>query len=162
TVTLLARHPLARALRVDKLTLAALEATLTGPPPPVGQAMAATPASIRERAEAQAERLATAGVDCRVVPTAAAVGGGGGPGGRVAGRGAGPPRAAAPRAAVGRGGGRRGRPRGRRPDRGRPAAAGPARRRARRRRTAGGGRARRRGPTRCPLARRPGVRRWRN
>src|SRR5262245_4901518 len=83
TVTLLARHPLARALRVDKLTLAALEATLTGPPPPVGQAMAATPASIRERAEAQAERLATAGVDCRVVPTAAAVGGGGGPGVRL-------------------------------------------------------------------------------
>ncbi len=80
TVTRLARHPLARALRVDKLTLAALEATLTGPAAPVTQAMAATLPSIRERAEAQAERLATAGVDCRVVPSAAAVGGGGGPG----------------------------------------------------------------------------------
>jgi L-seryl-tRNA(Ser) seleniumtransferase len=83
TVTRLARHPLARALRVDKLTLAALEATLTGPAAPVTQAMAATLPSIRERAEAQAERLATAGVDCRVVPAAAAVGGGGGPGVRL-------------------------------------------------------------------------------
>jgi L-seryl-tRNA(Ser) seleniumtransferase len=80
TVTRLARHPLARALRVDKLTLAALEATLTGPAAPVTQAMTATLSSVRGRAEAQAERLARAGVDCRAEPTAAAVGGGGAPG----------------------------------------------------------------------------------
>jgi L-seryl-tRNA(Ser) seleniumtransferase len=79
TVTRLARHPLARALRVDKLTLAALEATLNGPPPPVTQALTAAESSVRERAEIQAQRLATAGVDCRVVPAQAAVGGGGGP-----------------------------------------------------------------------------------
>ncbi|HTZ24875.1 MAG TPA: L-seryl-tRNA(Sec) selenium transferase [Streptosporangiaceae bacterium] len=80
TVTTLARHPLARALRVDKLTLAALEATLNGPLPPVGQAMTASESSLMGRAEALAGRLAADGVDCTAVPAAAAVGGGGGPG----------------------------------------------------------------------------------
>ena len=72
----LRRHPAARALRVDKLTLAALEATLTGPPPPVVQALDADPADLRARAE----RIAAQLPDAAAVPCVAAVGGGGAPG----------------------------------------------------------------------------------
>ena len=72
----LRRHPVARALRVDKLTLAALEATLVGPPPPVAQALAVDVTELRVRAE----RLAAQLPDARAVDCIAAVGGGGAPG----------------------------------------------------------------------------------
>jgi L-seryl-tRNA(Ser) seleniumtransferase len=72
------RFPLARAVRVDKLTLAALEATLRGPAPPVHAALDATPAELRARAEALAARLP--GVDVQVVASQSTVGGGGAPG----------------------------------------------------------------------------------
>ena len=76
----LLRHPLARALRVDKLTLAALEATLSGPPSPVARALTAAPAALSERAERIAATLTAHAVPASVAVTEAAVGGGGAPG----------------------------------------------------------------------------------
>ncbi|MCT2098075.1 L-seryl-tRNA(Sec) selenium transferase [Dietzia cinnamea] len=76
----LRRHPLARALRVDKLTLAALEATLRGPRPPVVVGLEADPVELMTRAERITGRLHEAGVDARAVRSVAAVGGGGAPG----------------------------------------------------------------------------------
>jgi L-seryl-tRNA(Ser) seleniumtransferase len=75
TVERLRRHPLARALRVDKLTLAALEATVRGPRPPVTAYLHADAREVRRRTEALAREL---GRD--VVDVAGAVGGGGAPG----------------------------------------------------------------------------------
>jgi L-seryl-tRNA(Ser) seleniumtransferase len=76
----LARHPLARALRVDKLTVAALEATLAGPPPPVLRALSADAALLAARAQRLAAVLIAAGIDATAVDSTAAVGGGGAPG----------------------------------------------------------------------------------
>ncbi|MGN6686119.1 MAG: L-seryl-tRNA(Sec) selenium transferase [Actinomycetales bacterium] len=81
----LRRHPSARAFRVDKLTLAALEATLRGPQTPVAAALAADAADLRARAEDLAARIRA---DSRtpsdallsVVACRSAVGGGGAPG----------------------------------------------------------------------------------
>lgn len=76
----LARHPLARAVRADKLALAALEATVAGGPPPVVQALHADAGQLRRRTDRLAQELGAA-----VVPHDGRVGGGGAPGVPLAG-----------------------------------------------------------------------------
>ena len=76
----LRRHPLARALRVDKLTLAALQATLAGPVAPVTEWRRIDPGVLRERCDRLAEELGAAGVQVEVVESIGHVGGGGAPG----------------------------------------------------------------------------------
>jgi L-seryl-tRNA(Ser) seleniumtransferase len=84
-VDTLRRHPLARALRVDKLTLAALEATLRGPATPTHDYLHADVHDLRARADKLADELRSAGIDAVVVATEGVVGGGGAPGVRLAG-----------------------------------------------------------------------------
>jgi L-seryl-tRNA(Ser) seleniumtransferase len=74
-VARMARHPLARAVRADKLTLAAIEATVTAGASPVTAALHADP----DRLRARAQRLAEA-VGATVVAHDGRVGGGGAPG----------------------------------------------------------------------------------
>ncbi len=75
----LARHPLARAVRADKLALAALEATLRAGAVPVAEFLHADPQGLRRRVERLAA-LVDGGAHLAVVPHPGRVGGGGGPG----------------------------------------------------------------------------------
>ncbi|GAA1522623.1 L-seryl-tRNA(Sec) selenium transferase [Brevibacterium permense] len=74
-VQTLAKHPLARALRTDKLTLAALEATITHTANPIHDALHMDPNHLRQRTEELAEA-----VGATVVEHDGRVGGGGAPG----------------------------------------------------------------------------------
>jgi L-seryl-tRNA(Ser) seleniumtransferase len=79
-VAKLRHHPLYRALRMDKLRLAALEATLIGPDTPTQQALFCDEDTLRERAEDLVRVLAEHDVESRAVESAGLVGGGGAPG----------------------------------------------------------------------------------
>jgi L-seryl-tRNA(Ser) seleniumtransferase len=78
----MSRHPLARAVRIDKLTLAALEATLrerlTGKVDaiPVERMLRQSAADIRRRAAMWSVKLEDRGVETRLIEGASAVGGG--------------------------------------------------------------------------------------
>ncbi len=73
-------HPLARALRVDKLTLAALEATVRGTESPTWQSLRRDVSELHARAEGLRDGLRQVGVTADVVETVSVVGGGGAPG----------------------------------------------------------------------------------
>jgi len=83
------KHPLARAVRVDKLTLAALIATLdlyvtqSFSALPVWGMLGATPESIAARARAWQSRLSELGAAVDVAPAESTVGGGSLPGERL-------------------------------------------------------------------------------
>jgi L-seryl-tRNA(Ser) seleniumtransferase len=83
----LKRHPLARAIRADKLCLAALSATLSHylkdealTHVPIWQMIGAPLDGLRERATRWAGELARAGLDCQVVDGESTIGGGSLPG----------------------------------------------------------------------------------
>ena len=90
TVSLVRRHPLMRAFRVDKMIAAALEATLAELEAGRGRtsipvaAMIALPLeTIGQRAEALAARLAAAGVPATVIGGVSTIGGGSAPGSSI-------------------------------------------------------------------------------
>ena len=81
-VDILKKHPLTRAMRVDKMTLAALEATLSsyerGKPDeiPVLRMLSAEPEALKIKADKLAALLLEAGVPCSILPVQGQVGGG--------------------------------------------------------------------------------------
>jgi L-seryl-tRNA(Ser) seleniumtransferase len=86
-VAKLARHPLARALRIDKLSLAALEATLrewllgrAEIEVPVERMLRATPSELRRRAAFWVLKLRDRRIEAEVIPGDSAAGGGSLPG----------------------------------------------------------------------------------
>ena len=78
----LKKHPLTRAMRVDKMTLAALEATLRSYDAglmheiPTIAMLSATPALLRGKADQLCQLMLKAGIAAEVVPTEGQVGGG--------------------------------------------------------------------------------------
>lgn len=87
TLARIERHPLMRAIRIDKLTLAALEATLSAYSDdtfedelPIWRAISQRPETLGARAEALAARLRQAGVSVEVIDGESTVGGGSLPG----------------------------------------------------------------------------------
>lgn len=81
-VDILKKHPLTRAMRVDKMTLAALEATLhsyengTEEEIPVVGMLAAAPEALEKKAQKLSDMLAKADISATVVPVEGRVGGG--------------------------------------------------------------------------------------
>jgi L-seryl-tRNA(Ser) seleniumtransferase len=79
----MAKHPLARAVRADKMTLAALEATLLerllGRSVPADTMLAAAQEELGERAEALRVHLDGRGIACRLIDAESVAGGGSAP-----------------------------------------------------------------------------------